>query len=131
MSLYNMLFGVNNAAPLLLHILDINIEDIPRFRDCFISHGRIVVHTRTGGGNREYYDEKNDENIDGPWNSHLRENKNYIYDEDDDGDCTYANFYFSYPKDYEEDLKAIENEIESHIPSEKWKELFANTVVGD
>ena len=124
MSLYNQLFGINQAAPILLKIIGINREDIPRFRDCFISDGCIVIHTRTGGGNRDYYDCPNEENTEGPWNSNLTSNPYYLCDEDDEFDWTYANFYFKYPEEYAEDLKAIEKQIEDYTPSEKWQSLF-------
>lgn len=124
MSLYNMLFGINNLAPYLLKILQIDKKDIPRFRDCFISEGEIVIHTRTGGENRDYYDSPNEENIEGPWNCNLLDNEFYIRNEDDDFDSTYANFYFRFPEEYENDLRALEVNNESHTPSEKWQLLF-------
>lgn len=134
MSLYNMLFGVNINAGLLLKILGIEFNSIPRFRDCFIKDGKIVIHTRTGGGNRDYYDnkethmqncdcEEGDECSDRAYNDDLRENTNYLYDEDDDFDCTYANFYFKFPEEYREDLEKSLNG-EEFTPSEKWKLLF-------
>ena len=58
MSLYNMLFGVNPAAPILLAMLDTTQDKIPRFRDIYIKDEYIVIHTRTGGGNREYYESR-------------------------------------------------------------------------
>jgi hypothetical protein len=124
MSLYNMLFGVNKAAPVLLKILGIDYSKVPRFRDCFLSDGMIVLHTRTGGGNREYYDEPNSENTEGPWNTTMYENVNFIRDEDDDFDSTYANFYFNFPEEYKADLEALSKGIEDYKPSEKWKKLF-------
>lgn len=119
-----MLFGVNQAAPVLLKILGIEPSSIPRFRDCFISEGNIVIHTRTGGGNRDYYDSSNEDNLEGPWNTTMYENKYFIRDEDDDFDSTYANFYFRYPEEYKNDLEAIEKSIEDYKPSEKWNMLF-------
>jgi len=124
MSLYNMLFGVNQAAPILLKILGIEHAKVPRFRDCFISDGMIVLHTRTGGGNREYYDEPNEENTEGPWNTTMYENANFVRDEDDDFDSTYANFYFNFPDEYKADLEALSKGIEDYKPSEKWQMLF-------
>ena len=124
MSLYNMLFGVNPAAPVLLTVLGIELNNIPRFRDCFVNGNEIVVHTRTGGGNRDYYDKPNEENKDGPWNSSLTSHPNYLRNEDNDFDCTYANFYFSFPDEYAEDLKALAEGVETHTPSEKWQALF-------
>ena len=115
MSLYNMLFGVNELAPILLKCLNLTPYEVPRFRDCFISDNSICIHTRTGGGNREDYQAENEE---------LAAHPEYLRDEDDDFDCTYANFFFKFPKDYEEDLKALADNIENHMPSDKWKALF-------
>ena len=50
MSLYNMLFGVDERAPALLACLGLTFSDIPRFRDCYLRDNCIVVYTRTGGG---------------------------------------------------------------------------------
>ena len=115
MSLYNMLFGVNNAAPVLLATLGLTVGDVPRFRDCYIEGDNIVIHTRTGGGNREYYEAENDE---------LQSNPFYVRDEDDDFDCTYANFYYRFPDEYAEELKAMAANTESIKPSEKWTALL-------
>ena len=119
-----MLFGQSNKAPYLMKVLNIHPGEVPRFRDCFIQDGHIIIHTRTGGGNREYYGECNDENQDGPWNSDLEAHEFYVDDEDDDFDSTYANFKFSFPPDYAEDLKAMEANTPEFSPSEKWKLLF-------
>jgi hypothetical protein len=119
-----MLFGVNQAAPVLLKILGIEYSKIPRFRNCFIDDGMIVIHTRTGGGNREYYDEPNNENTEGQWNTTMYENQHFQKDEDDDFDSTYANFYFKFPDEYKSDLEALSNGVEDYKPSEKWQMLF-------
>ena len=136
MSLYNMLFGVNSAAPALLATLGLTVNDVPRFRDCFIEGNNIVIHTRTGGGNRDYYDSEENcrrnypeyftgvDDPDGPWNSALTNNAFYLHDEDDDFDCTYANFHFRFPDEYADDLKALAERRETHKPSEKWQALF-------
>jgi len=116
MSLYNTLFGVNELAPVLLKCLNLDAYDVPRFRDCFFAKDNtICIHTRTGGGNREEYESENE------W---LASHEYYIYDEDDEYDCTYANFYFHYPKEFEEDLTALAGNVITHVPSEKWKMLF-------
>lgn len=47
MSLYNMIHGVNPAAPVLLSILGINSSNIPRFRDCYWTGEHIAIYTRT------------------------------------------------------------------------------------
>lgn len=133
MSLYNMLFGKNPAYLILLKCLGYSESDIPRFRDCFVNDNKIIIHTRTGGGNRDYYDspeafERNKydpEDIrSGPWNSDLRKHPNYLNDEDDDFDCTYANFYFSFPDEHKAELEALSNQLEDFTPSEKWKIAF-------
>lgn len=136
MSFYNMMFGVNSAAPALLATLGLTVDDVPRFRDCFIQGESIVVHTRTGGGNREFYDSEEscranypdyfdgENDPSGPWNDTLVSNEFYLRDEDDDFDCTYANFYFRFPGEYASDLKALAAHSETHTPSEKWQALF-------
>jgi hypothetical protein len=136
MSLYHMLFGVNNTAPVLLAILGLTKKDVPRFRDCYIDGDRIVIHTRTGGGNRDYYDSEQSCRVNypecfdgkedpiGPWNSTLTANAYYLYDVDDDFDSTYADFYFKIPEEYAEDLKALAERSEMLKPSEKWQALF-------
>ena len=90
MSLYNILFGVNPDADTILAIIGIKKEDIPRFRDVYtlkINRSAAVdIYTRTGGGNREEYEEENKQ---------LCAHENFLYDEDDEGDSTYAHFYFS------------------------------------
>lgn len=126
MSLYNMLFGMNHLTPILLHMLNLPPGNIPRFRDCYLRGGYIVVHTRTGGGNREFYDVPNKENTDGPWNSTLRESPYYVRDEDDSFDTTYADFYFKFPDEFAEHLKELEAHRPDQPPSEKWQELFAS-----
>lgn len=124
MSLYNMLFGEYPAASILLGILGLTREQVPRYRNCFVHEGHIVVHTRTGGGNREYYEEKNPDNKDGPWNSTLQENEFYVTDSDDDFDCTYANFLFRFPDKYKADLEALESLEPSYTSSEQWSMLL-------
>lgn len=56
------------------------------------------VHTRNGGGNRDCYcfrvDDEHDEGCLVPVIAALQEHPAYLCDEDDDGDRTYANFYF-------------------------------------
>lgn len=115
MNLYNMLFGVNSAAPILLKTLGITSGDVPRFRDCYVEGDTIVIHTRTGGGNREGYEAENDA---------LTKIPGYVCDADDDYDCTYANFYYLFPAEYAADLKALSAKSEGHKPSEKWEALF-------
>lgn len=109
MSLYNILYGRNPRTSTILNILKITPNDIPRFRDCWSDEkGEIIILTRTGGGNRDFY-----ENVEtcranypedfegelanhptGPWNDDLRKIPGYISDNDADFDRTYAEFHF-------------------------------------
>jgi hypothetical protein len=113
--LYNMLFGVNENTPLLAKVLDIDLSgymksdemkafckgkhEIGRFRDIYVSGDEIVLYTRNGGGNREYMQET--------WDA-IQAHPNYLRDEDDDFDCTYAYVYFSIPEQYKELVMALE-----------------------
>lgn len=137
MSLYNMIFDVNDFAGVLLLTLGYIHTDIPRFRDCFLHNGKIVIHTRTGGGNRDYYEseetcrrnypeywDKPDECPQTTYNDSLRKHPNFLYDEDSDFDCTYANFFYSFPEDYRTELELLAKHHDSPMPSEKWKTLF-------
>jgi hypothetical protein len=123
MSMYNALFGTNPYAKALLIIL--GNPDVPRFRDCYLNEeGEIVIYTRTGGGNREYYDEPNADNEEGPWNSTLWNIPGYLRDEDDDFDSTYAYFYFTPPKEFGDILEEIKKKQGSRNPSEAFDTLI-------
>jgi hypothetical protein len=137
MSLYNALFGKNPLSTTFLKVLGLTEDKVPRFRDCYLDDDRIVVYTRTGGGNRDYYENEEScrenfpeyfgegkEEPDGPWNDDLRAHPCFISDEDSDFDSTYAYFYFKYPDEYAEDLKAIAKTDRSWTPSDKWKSLL-------
>jgi hypothetical protein len=91
MSLYNMLFGTNPFSGVLLQMLGVTRDDVPRFRDCFLNEDgtEIIIHTRTGGGNRDDYQASNDE---------LTEIAGYKFDADDDFDSTYADFHYEVPE---------------------------------
>lgn len=95
MSMYNMLFGQNPASALLLSMLHITQDDVGRFRDCYLQRDpvtqklRIVVYTRNGGGNREYYAEVTEA---------LRAHPEYSWDEEDEGDDTYTSYFFKVPE---------------------------------
>ena len=115
MSLYNMLFGENGSQrDFLFGLLNKTPGDFGRYRDIYVTDDHIVVHTRNGGGNRDDYEDVFME---------MEAHPLYVYDEDDDFDCTYANFFFKYPAGYEEVLK--EMAVGAITPSEKWTALFA------
>jgi len=123
MSLYNILFGRNPYSKLLLSMLDLTESDIGRFRDAFVTEGKIAIYTRLGGGNRKCWCESEDEHLAGgcyqPNIKRLQEHPNYLYDEDDDYDCTYATFYFSFPEKYSEILEKMD--IGKFDPDERWQ----------
>jgi hypothetical protein len=134
MSLYNMLFGVNAAAPVLLAMLGIDSNDVPRFRDCFLAGDRIAIHTRTGGGNRDYYEHSDrcrdnypeyfgegKEAPSGPWNADLRQLPGFEYDEDDDYDNTYATFYFKVPEKFKHLLEKLP---QGENPAQRWQDTL-------
>lgn len=104
MSLYNMIFGVNPLAGVVLKALNLEQDNIPRLRDAYYDcdDDVLVVFTRTGGGNREYYETCIEEDYDGPTNLDLQNHSHYLRDEDDDFDSTYAYFYFSVPDESRE-----------------------------
>lgn len=91
MSLYNSLFGMNKNTSAILKLIGLNINFFARFRDVdLINNGETVrVFTRTGGNNREYYQDIWEE---------IRKDSNYITDYDDDFDCTYAYIEFKVPE---------------------------------
>jgi hypothetical protein len=110
MSLYNMLFGVNPNADQLLGLLGKTRADFGRFRDVFVEHNMLVVHTRCGGGNRDDYANVFAEMRDHPWYSH---------DADDDFDFTYCNFYFNVP------VNVLDvTDLQDLTPNEKWSKLL-------
>ena len=100
MSLYNMLFGQNQQADLLLFMLGLTREDVGRFRDAYVSEGKIMVYTRNGGGNREYYEDVFER---------LQDHPLYLGDYDDDFDCTYATIEFSFPEEFRQELEAMDS----------------------
>jgi len=134
MSMYNMLFGKNPKSKVILKTLNLTEADCGRFRDCYIKDDKIVVYTRNGGGNRQNCWEEDgvdyEKTLEGDCtcpactiNIVLPKHPNYIYDENDDFDSTYASIYFSFPKEYKEDLKQL-GDPRTMAPSEKWKKLL-------
>ena len=122
MSLYNLIHGVNPMAGFLLPALGLTTNQVPRFRDCWWTGEYIALHTRTGGGNREYYDEPNDDNREGPWNSTLRAVEGFSHDEDDNCDSTYATFYYKPSPQLLEVLKGFA--ATDATPEQRWRSFF-------
>jgi len=122
MSLYNMLHGVNPTAFFILPMLGKHPDEYPRFRDCFIMdedhpewNNHIHLYTRTGGGNREAYEDENDE---------IREIDGFVTDFDDAFDCTFATWIFKVPEKWKADFKLITTGKLSEISSEYKAELY-------
>lgn len=112
MSLYNLIHGFNPLAGALLSALNLTPDACGRFRDCFLARaddGKLEIHvyTRNGGGNRPDYIEVTQA---------LRKHPEYIYDEDDDFDCTYATYKFSVPSKFAEALEKLA-EHDGAVPS--------------
>lgn len=105
MSLYNMVNGVNPVAFYILPVLGKHPDEYPRFRDAFIgdesrpdTEGKLIVYTRTGGGNREAYEEENQA---------IRDMPGFLFDYDDDFDSTFACWVFDIPDKWKQDVKLI------------------------
>ena len=101
--LYNVAMGWNQLAPVCLKMLNLEHTEVGRFRDAHLREtdkegAVIVVVTRTGGGNREAYEENN---------RRLQEHPEYLHDADDTYDNTYAEFVFKVPTQYAEDITAL------------------------
>jgi hypothetical protein len=118
MSLYNMLHGENRGvADIALACLNLTRGDTGRYRDCWLEDGKIVIHTRNGGGNRDDYEDV--------FNT-LSGHPDYLGNQDDDFDCTYADITFRWPEAHRELLAqvfAVQGEVPS--TSERWQAIFA------
>jgi len=125
MSMYNLLFGQNPVSGIILATLGLTEGDCGRFRDAFISEGKIAVYTRLGGGNRECYCETEKEHAEGgcygPVIECLQAHSQYLYDKDDDFDSTYATFWFRFPDKYNDLLQLLEGK-DLFDPDKRWKE---------
>ena len=133
MSLYNAVHGHNPLAGIVLAALGLTPNDVPRLRDAWFDaeNDRLVVYTRTGGGNRDYYDTKAG-NLEeggegeGPFNEDLRDVAGFLSDEDDDFDSTYASFYYSIPdraREVFDTLKEV-GAGRDPPPKERWEALL-------
>lgn len=134
MSLYNMLFGTNPFSGVLLQMLGTSTDRIPRYRDCYLSEDgtEIVVHTRTGGGNRDAYEKGgeywNEGQID---NDAIRAVPGFKYDRDDEFDCTYADFYFAVPEAFKEQVALLKDLGAVQNPAERWQQVLDGLRKGD
>ena len=123
---------------LTLKHLGLHKDGIPRYRFCRVAVyddllsreyiGRILIQiqTRTGDGNRDWYEdiescvdsagclpEKGvnwDGNVNWGTNKYMRDSPYYLWDKDDDDDRTYANFWFELPEGVEIKLMKVDTE---------------------
>lgn len=144
MSLYNLLFGTNPLAGVCLSALGLTTTDsIPRFRDAYLTgDGKIAIHTRTGGGNRDMYEHESrarenypeyftgDNPPTGPWNADLRKLPGFEYDEDDDFDSTYATFYFVPRDEWKPIFDALKDTMAAPSPGDRWQKMLDDMRAG-
>jgi hypothetical protein len=125
MSLYNLVNGANPATFFILPMLGKHPDEYPRFRDCFagitdnsdsekdqfgiplkvndITQHYITIYTRTGGGNRNDYQDQNNEMANMP---------EYVKDYDDNFDSTFAYWIFKVPEKYITDyIKILDGKL--------------------
>lgn len=111
MSLYNMTRGKHPlAGHLLLDGLGLTKDDIkviPRLRDVMLFQDEIRILTRTGGANREHYEEGN---------QFLKNQSGFLRDWDDPFDSTYAWWAFEWPTDGQEPLQKALEAIKENRP---------------
>ncbi len=110
-----MIHGENMLSGALLAILGIHKNDVPRYRDCYFDGKHIIIYTRTGGGNRDDYAGSNDE---------LCKLHGYLFDEDDDYDCTYANFHYKVPEQFNHMLDKLQQFAQNKTQSERWQDTL-------
>lgn len=117
MSLYNLLFGVNRDADELLKMLGLTQDDFGRFRDAYLneSGANIIVYTRCGGGNRDYYEDVF---------SKMEKHPEYVTDYDDDYDCTYAYFVFNVPEKFKKQAELMSDKNKPKSVHEKFQDVI-------
>lgn len=134
-SFYNMIFGINPVAHIILAMLDLNLEKIGRFRDAFICGDKIAIYTRLGAGNAECCCEEEDikkypHPLDNkhanccfvPNIQYLQKHPLYLSDEEDEFDPTYRTFYFKIPDKYKELAKKL-NSGDINF-SKRWEQII-------
>lgn len=124
MSLYNSIMGVNPYGPGLLFLLGFDPRAIPRLRDCYVDKAtmKIVVFTRTGGGNREAYAEEN---------QLMTQLPGYSHDEDDGFDSTYAKFYYDVRREDKDILvDVLRQQGGEYDPMTRFRQMMADFEAG-
>jgi hypothetical protein len=140
MSLYGMLGGENSAAGIAIKCAGLEDKDVGRYRDAYfeIKENKLIVavYTRNGGGNRtcnrEYWSDEHDSDSECDCQGCIITNAselfdNFLYDEDDDYDCTYATMYFSILPEYIEEAEQLVKEnpmLLDHVSLEDRMNMF-------
>jgi hypothetical protein len=141
-NLYNAMFGFEPTVAIALGVLKFSNakKQIPRFRDAYITFADdeqsdpvIVIFTRTGGGNRDFYEDAEthkkhfpDDDYPGPYNADLRAIQGFRFDTDEELDKTYCYFYYDVPGDHRSNV--MDHLIKNGKPltaKEKWEAAFA------
>ena len=115
MSMYDILFGHNPYTLVLLRVLNLTADDIPRLRDVEVIDGQIQVTTRAGGANRGDYKDT--------WRD-LGRHPLYEGTEDDDSDSTYAYAYFRFPVAHAADLALISRSAYRGEPADAYHRIM-------
>ena len=124
MSMYHMVNGVKPSTFFILPVLGKHPDWYPRFRDCFTfdperpetTAGKIIVYTRTGGGNREYHEDDN---------SDIKAIDGFLFDYDDPDDTTYACWVFDVPEKWKTDIdKVLTGQLAN--TSKEYQDLILN-----
>jgi hypothetical protein len=102
-----MVAGTNKLASMVLHALNLEHTQVPRFRDAYLdidelNRPKLVLLTRTGGPNRPSYVSENET---------LSGLAGFIGDHDDAYDRTFAHWQFEVPADAAPSVKAAIAEI--------------------
>lgn len=118
MGLYNIIHGSNKYSEIILQVLNLELDEVARFRDAWIEDDKIIIYNRCGAGN------KNDRKLNKTgcpeyWNQ-IRDHSLYIKDYEDDFDSTYTYTEFKIPEEYKnviEKIKKLQDRNGSHIPA--------------
>lgn len=115
MSLYNMLFGMNGQADLILAVIGLRKHDVERFRDVFVEAdgAEIHVYSRTGGGNRESYP-----------NTTMRSLSGWVCSYDDNFDSTYCTDVFKVPVEFVQDVRNLSDILSNGLRPEFGQHLI-------
>ena len=133
MSLYNLLFGKSPQTEIALTVAGLRDKELGRFRDAYLikkdNQIMVAVYTRNGGGNRECWNDKcNIEHQTCPGCVITYADRlfpNFITDEDDDFDCTYATMYFSILDEFKDEVQKLVNEHPEFFEHESLSDRFS------